>query len=155
MLVIALLAVVVLALLLREPIAELRRRRRARVQERKREWRRQREADREQRRVDRAMNPAKAAAKKGPPKWQQVSQRQGAKCWLCGTRAYSDDRRRVGPGTDQFGATFPTVDYVVPIDGGGTYDMANARIAHRACAERRRANPGHETFRPPQRTYPA
>ena len=149
----ALLACVVVVLLLREPIADLRRRRRARAQERKREWRRQREAEREQRRVERAMNPAKAAAKKGPPKWQQVAKRHGGKCWLCGTRAYPDDRRRVGPGTEQLGATFPTVDYVVPIDSGGTYDMANARVAHRICAERRRASPAHQDFRPPRRTY--
>jgi hypothetical protein len=151
---IALLSAVALVLLLREPIAELRRRRRTRAQERKREWRRQREADREQRRLDRAMNPAKVAAKRGPPRWQQVAQRQGGKCWLCGTRTYADDRRRGEAGSDQLGATFPTVDYVVPIDAGGTYDISNARIAHRVCAGRRRDHPGHETFRPPSRTYP-
>ena len=101
------------------------------------------------------MNPAKAAARRGPPRWQQVAQRNGSKCWLCGTRTYPDDRRRAGVGTEQLGATYPTVDYVVSIDRGGTYDMGNARIAHRLCAESRLANPGREEFRPPLRTYAA
>jgi 5-methylcytosine-specific restriction endonuclease McrA len=144
---------IVLAILLRGPIGELQSRRRAHAQERKRQWRRQREADRERRRVERAMNPAKAAARKGEPKWQQVAERHGSKCWLCGTRTYPDDRRRVDVGEERPGATYPAVDYIVPIDRGGTYEMDNLRIAHRACRERRLVNPTRTEYGSPKRTF--
>ena len=72
---IVLLAIIALVLLLRRPFGEWRHLRAERAQERKRQWRRQREADKERRRIERAMNPAKAAAKKGPPRWQQVALR--------------------------------------------------------------------------------
>jgi len=147
------LAALALVLLLREPLREFRVHRRERAQERKRAWRRERDAERDQRRVERAMNPAKAAAKKGPPRWQQVVERQGGKCWLCGTRTYPDDRRRVGVGEERLGAAYPTVDYVVPIDRGGTYAPDNVRVAHRHCRDLRAANPARKDFGPPRRTF--
>jgi 5-methylcytosine-specific restriction endonuclease McrA len=150
---IAVIAIVALTLLLREPVAEFRQRRRERAQARKREWRRQREAEKERRRVERAMNPAKAAAKKGAPRWQQIAERQGSKCWLCGTRTFPDDRRRVDVGDERLGATYPTVDYLVPIDRGGTYELDNVRIAHRHCRDLRVANPARTDFGTPRRTY--
>lgn len=101
------------------------------------------------------MNPARAAARKGPRRWQQVAQRQGGKCWLCGTRTNPDDRRRLDVGSEQLGATYPTVDYVVPIDKGGTYEMDNLRIAHRSCQDRRMANVSRTEFTPPKRTFPS
>ena len=101
------------------------------------------------------MNPARAAARKGPRRWQQVAQRQGSKCWLCGTRTHADDRRRIDVGREQLGATYPAVDYVVPLEGGGTYEMDNLRIAHRLCQERRLANGSRSQFAPPARTFPA
>jgi len=152
---IAVLVVVALALLLRQPVAELRRRRRERAQERKRAWRREREEQKARRSVERAMNQAKAAARKGEPKWQQVAERQGGKCWLCGTRTYLDDARRVDVGEQRLGATYPCVDYVLPIDQGGTYEMDNLRIAHRHCQQRRIANGPNAKFGTPRRTYPA
>ena len=152
---IVLVAVVAAALFLREPIAELRKRRRERAQERKRQWRRDREAERARRRVERAMNPAKAAARRGPPRWQQVAQRQGSKCWLCGTRTHADDMRRIDVGEVRLGATYPAVDYVVPLDRGGTYEMDNLRIAHRHCQSRRATTGPGATFGAPRRTYPA
>lgn len=100
------------------------------------------------------MNPARAAARSGPPRWQQVAERQGGKCWLCGTRTYADDRRRTGPGSEKLGATYPTVDYVVPIDQGGTYEQENVRIAHRHCRDVRMANSSRREFGSPRRTYP-
>lgn len=151
--VIALLAAVALVLLLREPVREFRKRRRERAQERKRQWRRDRDQAREQRRVERAMNPAKAAAIKGAPKWQQVADRQGGKCWLCGTRTYPDDVQRTGTGSERLGATYPTVDYVTPIDQGGTYEWSNVRLAHRACRDRRVAMGPSAKFGTPRRTY--
>jgi hypothetical protein len=149
------LALVALFLLLRGPLDELRRRRRERAQARKREWRRQREEEKERRRVERAMNPAKVAARRGEPKWQQVADKQGAKCWLCGTRTYPDDRRRVDVGEERYGATYPVVDYVVAVDRGGTYEPDNVRIAHRHCAQVRAQNPARTEFGSPKRTFPA
>lgn len=142
-----------LALLLREPIAELRLRRRERARERKRQWRRERDAERAQRRSDRAMNRAKAAARKGAPTWQQVVQRQGAKCWLCGNRTFPEDRRRLDVGREQLGATYPEVDYVVPVDEGGTYLTDNVRVAHRQCRQLRVERRSRTTFTPPKRTF--
>jgi hypothetical protein len=148
-------ALVALAFLLREPIGEVRRRRRERDQERKRARRRQRDLDRARRRTERAMNPVRAAARKGQPHWQQVARRQGSKCWLCGTRTFPDDRRRLDVGQEQLGASYPTVDYVVSLDQGGTHEMDNLRIAHRACQERRRADGSRTQFAPPKRTFPS
>jgi hypothetical protein len=151
---VVLLAILAIALLLREPIAELRVRRRERERERKRAWRRQRDADRAQRRVERAMNPARAAARRGEPPWQLVAQRHGAKCWLCGTRTVPDDCRRRAAGSVQVGATYPTVDYVVPLADGGTYEMTNLRIAHRQCQQRRAQGGAGAKLGPPRRTFP-
>jgi len=146
-------AVVALLLLLRGPMSELQARRRQRAQERKRQWRRDRDLAKRQRATDRAMNPAKAAARKGPPRWQQVAQRQGSKCWLCGTRTNSDDRRRLDGGGEQLGATYPVVDYVVPVDRGGTYEYDNARLAHQHCRDLRTANPARAEWGAPRRSY--
>jgi 5-methylcytosine-specific restriction endonuclease McrA len=148
------LTAVALVLLLREPFGRWRVRRREREHQRKREDRRLRRQARAERHGERAMNPARAAARSGPPRWQQVADRQGGKCWLCGTRTYADDRRRTGPGTEQLGATYPTVDYVVPIDQGGTYEPQNVRLAHRHCRDVRAANSGRREFGSPPRTFP-
>lgn len=152
---IVVLALVAVALLVREPAGRWRVRRRERQQERKREERRQRRQAQAERRSERAMNPARAAARSGPPRWQQVAERQGGKCWLCGTRTYADDRRRTGPGSEQLGATYPAVDYVVPIEQGGTYEQENVRLAHRQCRDVRIANSSRREFGSPRRTFPA
>ncbi len=151
---IAVLALAALALLLREPFTRWRRRRREQEQDRKRENRRQRRRAQAERRSERAMNPARAAARSGPPRWQQVAERQGGKCWLCGTRTYPDDRRRTGPGSEQLGATYPTVDFVLPIEQGGDYQLDNVRLAHRHCRDVRIANSSRREFGSPRRTFP-
>ena len=151
---IAVLALVAVALLVREPVGRWRTRRREREQERKREERRRRRESQAERRSERAMNPARAAARSGPPRWQQVADRQGGKCWLCGTRTYPDDRRRTGPGSEQLGATYPTVDYVLQIEQGGTYEQGNTRLAHRHCRDVRLANSSRTEFGSPRRTFP-
>lgn len=151
---IVVLAVLAATLLLREPIAELRRRRRERERERKRAWRREREAQRARRRVERARNPARAAARRGEPRWQQVAQRQGGKCWLCGTRTDAADSRRLDVGRVQLGDMYPTVDYVVPLGQGGSYEMGNVRLVHRRCRQRRAEGASNTKFAPPKRTFP-
>lgn len=151
---VAVLALMALVLLLREPFGRWRERRLEREQERKREDRRRRRQAKTDRRSERAMNPARAAARSGAPRWQQVADRQGAKCWLCGTRTYPDDRRRTGPGSERLGATYPTVDYVLPIEQGGTYQQDNVRLAHRHCRDVRLANIGRREFGSPRRTFP-
>jgi 5-methylcytosine-specific restriction endonuclease McrA len=151
--VLALLAALVLALLLRGPIREYRARRRERERERKRAWRRQRDDEKARRRTERAMNPVRAAARKGEPTWQQVAKRQGRKCWLCGTSVQPDDATRSPDGTLLPGACYPAVDHVVPLDKGGTNVMDNVRLVHRVCRQRRVANVGRGEFTPPKRTY--
>lgn len=148
----ALLAIVALAVLLRGPLREWRARRARIAQERKRQWRRDRDDEKARRRTERAMNREKAAARNGPPTWQQVAQRSGGKCWLCGTRTFTDDRLRTADG-ERLGATYPTVDYVVAVESGGGYTADNTRIAHRQCAQVRAKNPARTQYGPPRRTY--
>lgn len=132
---------------------EIRRARAARDQETKRQRRRDRRA-RERAPIDTPRrNTAKAASRRGAPTWQQVAQRQGPKCWLCGTRTYADDRHRDPSGREHLGKTYPCVDLLVSIDAGGTFEDANVRLAHRHCAAARQANPSLVTFGRPPRTY--
>lgn len=132
-------------------LAEVDARRAVQAQEAKRTRRRER---RERARTpENPRNRARAAARRGAPSWQQVAQRQGGKCWLCGTRTYAEDRERDRNGRERFGATYPEVDLVVAIESGGTYEDDNLRIAHRHCAATRRAKPHLTTFGRPPRTY--
>jgi 5-methylcytosine-specific restriction endonuclease McrA len=141
----------VAVLLLHRPLAQWRRRVAEREQEAKRAARRERRQQAVQA-PERPMNPAKAAARSGPPRWQQVMERQGTKCWLCGTRVYPDDREGSGKQAT-FGATYPEVDLVVPLEQGGSYAWDNVRLAHRACRRGRTARPDDTTFTTPSRTY--
>jgi len=125
-----------------------------RMREEKRADRRARRAARRAPVVRRPRNTAKAAARRGQPTWQQVAKRQGAKCWLCGTRTYEEDRMRDASGVERPGRTYPTVDFVIPIESGGTLDDGNVRLAHRHCATARRENPALREFGRPPRTYP-
>lgn len=120
-------------------------------QERKRARRRER-AERAKAAPERPMNEAKAAARSGPPRWQQVVERTGTKCWLCGTRVYPDDRSSKGADA-RLGATHPVVDFVVEPDQGGSYAWDNIRLAHVACQRGRRARPDVTRFTTPSRTY--
>lgn len=141
------------AVLAMRVLAPLWRRHAADAQQAKRDGRRMRAQAREQRRVERAMGPAKAAAKRGAPTWQQVAQRHGSKCELCGTRTYVEDRRRQKDGSERLGKTYPTVIYLTRLDAGGRADLDNARIAHRHCASVRESQPARREFGSPPRTY--
>ena len=152
--VIALLGAAAAGLLLREPLRTWKSHRARQAQERKRQWRKDRDAQKAQRSIDRAMNPAKAAARNGPPALSQVARLHGPKCWLCGTRTFDDDAARDRHGKERLGATYPVVDYVVSIDSGGTFELANARVAHRHCAGVRASRPAQTQFGRPPRTYP-
>ncbi len=132
-------------------LVEVRSRREALQRERKRARRKERRAKAQS--SEKSRNPARAAARRGAPTWQQVSAKQGSKCWLCGTRTYADDHRRDASGTDRLGKCFPCVDYVVALESGGTYAESNLRLAHRHCASARRANPALTTFGRPPRTF--
>lgn len=133
---------------------EVLRSRASRLQERKRDERRaRREAERSPT-VERPRNAARAAARRGAPTWQQVAQRQGPKCWLCGTRVYDGDRMRDASGAERLGRTYPCVDLIVAVEAGGSYEDANVRLAHRHCAAARRDNPALTQFGRPPRTYP-
>lgn len=134
-------------------LTPLWRRHAADAQRAKRDGRRERAAARERRRVERAMGPAKAAAKKGAPTWQQVAKRHGSKCVLCGTRTFVDDRQRQKGGGDRLGKTYPTVIYLDRLEAGGRADIDNARIAHRHCASVRESQPARQEFGSPPRTF--
>ena len=133
---------------------EMVRARAGRMREQKRADRRARRAARRSPVVERPRNAARAASRRGAPTWQQVAQRQGPKCWLCGTRAHEDDRMRDATGVERLGRTYPCVDLVTPTESGGTYEDANVRLAHRHCAAARRDNPALREFGRPPRTYP-
>jgi VanZ family protein len=143
---------VVAVLLLSRPLAHWRRREHERAQERKRAGRKARRLARAQP-PERPMNRARAAARKGAPTWQQVAERQGRKCWLCGTSVQPDDSTRLADGSLKEGACYPAVDHVVSLDEGGTNVMDNVRLVHRVCKQRRVANAGRGQYTPPKRTY--
>ena len=134
-------------------LTEVRRSRAARDQETKRQRRRDRRAGARAPVEPSRRNSAKAASRRGAPTWQQVAQRQGSKCWLCGTRTYADDRHRDSSGREHLGKTYPCVDLVLAIESGGTYEDANVRLAHRHCSTARRENPSLKQFGRPPRTY--
>lgn len=149
----AVLAVVAAVILLRGPWREWRRRRAERAQERKRAQRRERRESRERGNPERALNKARVAARTGGPSWQQVAARHGRKCWLCGRGTHEDDRERQADGSTRLGAAFPCVVFDVPVDHGGTYEMSNARLAHRHCASLREANPARTQYGAPRPTF--
>lgn len=60
----------------------------------------------------------------------ELGDRDGWRCHLC--RKPVD---RTLPGTDQRG---PTVDHLIPLVDGGTDELANVALAHRACNVKRR-----------------
>jgi len=132
---------------------EVRERRAARDHERKRARRRERRERERNPQPERPMNTARAAARKGEPTWQLVGQRSGTKCWLCGRRTHEDDRQRQPDGSYRLGAAYPTVVYVTRIDQGGTYEIDNARVAHRHCAALRESNPTRREYGTPKPTY--
>jgi VanZ family protein len=134
------------------PMQHWSRHRAALEHERKRQRRRERRAA-EAAPPERPRNPARAAARTGPPRWQQVADRQGRKCWLCGARVRPDDRQPGPESQARQGATFPVVDFVVDPEHGGTYAWDNVRLAHVECQRRRRARPHATRFTPPLRSY--
>jgi VanZ family protein len=144
----------VAVVLLHRPLQAWRRHAADREQAAKRDARRlRREQEKLSRQApERPMNPERAAARSGPPRWQQVMERQGTKCWLCGTRVYPDDRQGSGKGA-LLGATHPEVDLVVPVEQGGSYAWDNVRLAHLACRRGRAARPDVTRFTTPSRTY--
>ena len=134
-------------------MVEVRARRAARDRDEKRARRRERRERERNPQPERPMNPARAAARRGEPTWQLVGQRSGTKCWLCGRRTHEDDRQRQPDGSYRLGATHPTIVYVTRVDQGGTYEIENARVAHRHCAALRESNPGRREYGAPKRTF--
>ena len=57
----------------------------------------------------------------------RIAERDGWWCWLCGDAI---DPMAVGPWQ-------PTIDHLVPRSRGGSADLANLRLAHRRCNNRR------------------
>ena len=153
--IIGILVVVAAFLLLRGPVREWRARRAQSRQENKRQWRRERDEAKARHKAEHAMSRQKAAARDGAPTWHKVARIHGSKCWLCGTRTYDDDMVRKSSGSFAYGATYPVVDYVTPIERGGTYLDDNVRIAHRHCASVRAQHPDRGKYGTPPRTYGA
>jgi hypothetical protein len=57
----------------------------------------------------------------------RIAERDGWWCWLCGDAI---DQNAIGPWQ-------PTIDHLVPRSRGGSNDLANLRLAHRRCNNRR------------------
>lgn len=58
----------------------------------------------------------------------KLTERDGAKCYICGKECDPDDRR-----WGSFGPDYPTIDCVVPLSKGGTFTWDNVRIACGEC----------------------
>lgn len=61
-------------------------------------------------------------------KREAIRLRDGDRCWLCGRPMKFDNPRRL---------TGATLDHVLPRSRGGSNDLANLKLAHRVCNERR------------------
>lgn len=61
-------------------------------------------------------------------KREQLRQRDGDCCWLCGRPMKFDNPRRL---------TGATLDHVLPRSQGGGNDIGNLKLAHRVCNEKR------------------
>jgi 5-methylcytosine-specific restriction endonuclease McrA len=60
---------------------------------------------------------------------KQLRIRDGDNCWLCGTPVPYDAAQNT--------FHYPSIDHVIPFAEGGCDCMANLRLAHKGCNERR------------------
>lgn len=65
-------------------------------------------------------------------KLDDVIERDGGTCYLCGRKTDREDYRYV-KGFFVIGDTYPTVDHVIPLSKGGTHTWGNVRLACRQC----------------------
>lgn len=64
---------------------------------------------------------------------ERLFRRDEGKCWICGGQCDYDDKSISQSGHEYPGATYPTIDHVVPVSRGGLHSWENVRLAHWKC----------------------
>ena len=65
----------------------------------------------------------------------KVIERDGGKCWICGSQTSKQDKRHTEDGWLVVGATYPTIDHIIPMSKGGGHTWENVRLACKHCNE--------------------
>ena len=61
--------------------------------------------------------------------------RDNGKCWLCGGSCDWEDSCTRTNGVVVVGASYPSIDHVIPLARGGKHSWSNIRLAHKHCNE--------------------
>lgn len=64
---------------------------------------------------------------------ERLFRRDEGKCWICGGQCDFNDKSISRSGHEYSGATYPTIDHVVPVSRGGLHSWENVRLAHWKC----------------------
>ena len=65
--------------------------------------------------------------------WQEIADRYGMRCAICGCSVDPDDVWVGEDGRKRFGRKYPTVDHIVALKNGGTDTMDNVQLACKRC----------------------
>lgn len=76
--------------------------------------------------------------------WEAVYRRDGNRCHICGKQVNKKDFTRTFEGRFIAGPKYPTVDHVIPQSKGGSHEMDNLRLAHKACNSKKSAKLDYE-----------
>lgn len=72
--------------------------------------------------------------------WQEVAERDGIKCALCGREVNPSDIWYSETGRKCFGRTYPTVDHIIPLEKGGMHTLENVQLACKRCNSSKGSN---------------
>lgn len=65
----------------------------------------------------------------------KLFKRDNGKCWLCGGSCDWEDSYTRTNGVVVVGASYPSIDHVIPLAKGGKHSWSNIRLAHKHCNE--------------------
>lgn len=71
---------------------------------------------------------------------EQLSERDGDVCWLCGQLVDWNDYE-IRDGQKQCGNYYPSIDHIIPVSLDGEHSWDNVKLAHRICNSYRGAKP--------------
>ena len=73
-------------------------------------------------------------------RWQELIERDGSKCAICGCDVDPNDYWVNEKGRKCFGRTYPTVDHIIPLKHGGMDILNNVQLACKHCNSKKGVN---------------